>query len=132
MQSILFYSLHVVLYKQLKYSILYMLKDTFRMKKIIITLVLVFILGAGFWYFVLPNLNTNGPSNLPTVEERQRMEAIEESSSKIAPNAVPGAGVRPVGSLPKTPEPSPVSTSTASSSEVTSSTTPESSGGIEQ
>jgi len=53
------------------------------------------------------------PSNLPTAEERKRMQEIETSSSQIAPNAKAGAGVRPVGSLPKEPEPVlPASTST--------------------
>lgn len=85
------------------------------MKKILIAIVLLLLIGAGYWFIVRPNLGAKGPNNLPTADELRRIEAIEQSSSQIAPNAVPGAGVRPVGSLPKTPpEPAPVSTSTVS------------------
>jgi hypothetical protein len=87
------------------------------MKKALIFVILGVILFLGFWFFIRPNyFGTSGPNNLPTAGEIERMKKIEESSSKIAPNAVPGAGVRPVGSLPKTPPPSLESTTTASSS----------------
>ncbi len=92
------------------------------MKKILYTLIFIGILGAFYWYVIKPRLQDTGPTNLPTAEELQRIEEIEKSSSQIAPNAVPGAGVRPVGSLPK-PEPTPVSTSTASSTQEIGSTT---------
>lgn len=83
------------------------------MKKYLIwILVAVAILFLGYWFVVRPNLMDRGPSKPPTAEELQRMREIEESSSQIAPNAVPGAGVRPVGSLPRTPEPTPAATGT--------------------
>lgn len=84
------------------------------MKKILILSILVLLLGMAYWFIVRPYLNTSGPDNLPTAEELKRIEEIERSSSQIAPNAVPGAGVRPVGSLPKTPDPVLESTSTES------------------
>jgi hypothetical protein len=88
-----------------------------RKKKILIISLLGILLLTGFWFYVLPMyFKKQNVSNPPTAEELQRMREIEESSSKIAPDAVPGAGVRPVGSLPKTPPPSEESTSTASSS----------------
>jgi hypothetical protein len=91
------------------------MKKTSTARKTLLSIVLVLLLGAGYWFIIRPNLSKGGPDNLPTAEELRRIEAIEQSSSQIAPDAVPGAGVRPVGSLPKTP-PEPVieSTSTAS------------------
>jgi len=75
------------------------------------------LLGAGYWVAMKSGwFDDNAiPSNLPTAEDRERMRAIETSSSQIAPNAKAGAGVRPVGSLPKEPEVS-ESTSTTSTS----------------
>ena len=87
------------------------------MKKTFIAIVFLLIIGAGYWFLIRPNLGDSGPNNLPTAEEKKRIKDIEESSSQIAPNAVPGAGVRPVGSLPKTPEPTTESTTTASTTQ---------------
>ena len=72
--------------------------------KYIVTTVGILVIGAGIWYFFFYNTEDTGPDNLPTAEEVERMQEIEESSSQVAPNAVPGAGVRAPGTLPK-PEP---------------------------
>lgn len=73
------------------------------------------LLGFGYWAFAYSGWfdSRDIPRNLPTAEEQERMRAIEASRSQIAPNATPGAGVRPVGSLPREPEPSLESTTTA-------------------
>jgi len=78
------------------------------------------LLGLGYWAVTQSGWFDGSavPSNLPTAEERKRMQEIEISSSQIAPNAKAGAGVRPVGSLPKEPEPTEVSTSTEDTSTV--------------
>jgi len=73
------------------------------MKKILIFIFIIVFIGIGYWFFIQKN-RKNEPNNLPTADEIKRMREIEESSSQKAPNAVPGAGVRPVGSLPKPPE----------------------------
>ncbi len=84
------------------------------MKRIIIvTVSLLILIGGAYVLFVYINANSNAPTNLPTAEDIERMRAIEESSSQVAPDAVPGAGVRPVGSLPpKTVETATTSTTT--------------------
>jgi len=90
------------------------------MKKTLTILTFVVLLCAGYWFFIKPILfGQNVPTNPPTAEEVERMKEIERSSSQLAPNAVPGAGVRPVGSLPPTPPAS------EESAEVTSSSSPE-------
>jgi len=80
------------------------------------------LLGFGYWVVVQSGWfdSSTVPSNLPTADERKRMQEIETSSSQIAPNAKAGAGVRPVGSLPKEPEPAQESTSTESTTTETS------------
>lgn len=84
------------------------------MKRVVIMIVsLVILVGGGYWLFTYITANNNTPTNLPTAEDIERMRAIEESSSQVAPDAVPGAGVRPVGSLPpKTIETATTSTTT--------------------
>ncbi len=71
------------------------------MKRIFIFILTIALVAFGYWFIFVKNKNSDLPQNPPTKEELQRMEEIEESSSKIAPDAVAGAGVRPVGSLPK-------------------------------
>jgi len=89
-------------------------------KSLIAVVILVLLGGAGYWYAnYMGWLSNYGPDNLPTAEERQRMQEVERSSSQIAPNAVPGAGVRPKGSLPPKVVEQPISTSTASTTNIT-------------
>ncbi len=90
--------------------------------KYLITLLLVLLLGGVLsWYFFVRETKSEIPYNPPTAEELERIDNIEQSSSQVAPNAVPGAGVRPKGSLPRTPEPTATtSTETASSTASTS------------
>jgi hypothetical protein len=57
------------------------------------------------------------PSNPPTAEELERIEEIKESSSQIAPDAKPGAGVYAPGTLPPPPTPSTTTEAVASSTE---------------
>jgi len=61
------------------------------------------------------------PSRLPTAGELERMAEIDRSSARIAPNAIPGAGVRPKGSLPPRTEPVNETTTTTASTIATSS-----------
>ncbi len=62
---------------------------------------LAVLVGGVYWYGLRAGWFAPAiPMRLPTAEERRRMEEVERSSSQIAPNAVPGAGVRPRGSLP--------------------------------
>jgi hypothetical protein len=85
-------------------------------KYLIVTFVLAVLGAAGYWYADYRGwINRYGPDNLPTAEERQRMAEIEKTSATIAPNAVPGAGVRPKGSLPPTPPPTPTATTSSTS-----------------
>jgi hypothetical protein len=83
-------------------------------KKIFYGFLFLFVF-AGVSYFLFTNYFVRPTAtNPPTADELKRMRKIEESSAKIAPNAVPGASVRPVGSLPKEPPPSEVSTTSTS------------------
>ncbi|MBP9749170.1 MAG: hypothetical protein KBD21_00295 [Candidatus Pacebacteria bacterium] len=68
----------------------------------------------GFWYAKNKGwFEDRGPNNLPTAEERARMEEIDRTSSMVAPDALPGVGVVPKGS---TPPPAPVVPSASSTS----------------
>lgn len=89
------------------------------MKKTLITIgVLAVIGGVGYWYADYRGwLNNFGPDNLPTAEERQRMEEVERSSAQRAPNAKPGAGVFLKGTLPPKAEEQPASSTSASTTD---------------
>jgi flagellar basal body-associated protein FliL len=100
------------------------------MKRIIVVLVVLVLLG-GVWYFFFFDRGDTGPSNLPTQEDIQRMEEIEASSAQIAPNAVPGAGVRPKGSTPPKPEPTPTENSSTTTNETETGEVPVGDDGIE-
>lgn len=68
--------------------------------------VLCALVGAGVWYMVHAGwFEDTGPTNLPTAEELERMREIDRSSSQVAPNAKPGAGVFAPGTLPPPPPP---------------------------
>lgn len=76
------------------------------MKKLLILIVLVLLIaGVGYAVYAYSGWFSENdlPSNLPTAEELERIRAVEESSLQPNPNATPGAGVRPPGSLPKEP-----------------------------
>ncbi len=78
------------------------------MKYLGILFITILLATAGYWIIFKTNIfSDETPENLPTKAEINRMEEIENSSSTIDPNAVPGAGVRPVGSIPKKPAPTP-------------------------
>jgi hypothetical protein len=91
------------------------------MKKIVLILITIAILGAlGYWYADYRGwLDNYGPDNLPTAEERVRMQQVEESASQIAPNAKAGAGVVPKGSKPIAPPPPPATTTEATTTSAT-------------
>lgn len=86
--------------------------------KLLVVLVVIGALGyAGYWFADRQGwLFGSVPSRPPTASERARMQEIERTSNEIAPNAVPGAGVRPRGSLPPA-EPLPMATTTSTSTE---------------
>ena len=83
------------------------------MKYTITILIVILVLFAG-WFFFFKDSGNKIPRNLPTAEDIERMEQVEQSSSKVDPNAKTGVGVRPVGSIPPTPEPEEEATSTSS------------------
>ncbi len=77
--------------------------------------VAVLAIGGAYWYADYRGwFNNYGPDNLPTAEERARMQEIERTSATVAPNAKAGVGVVPRGS---TPPPPPAPELTASSTE---------------
>jgi hypothetical protein len=83
------------------------------MKKLLIVLILLVLGAATYWYGARAGwYDRTGPTNLPTAEERERMEKVERSSAQIAPDAKPGIQVRPKGSTP--PPPTPEETATSS------------------
>jgi len=77
------------------------------MKAIVNTVLVLLVLGAGVWWYGARAgwFVNHSPTNPPTAEELERIEEIERSSSQIAPNAKPGAGVLPSGGTPRTQEP---------------------------
>lgn len=77
-------------------------------KNLVIVLGLIVFVGVGYGVYFFFTRDDFGPTNLPTPEERARMKEIEQTSAQVAPDAKPGIGVRPPGSIPKAP----VSTST--------------------
>ncbi len=85
-------------------------------------LILLLSLGAFAYWFMFYKKNNTPPYIPPTAQEIQRMKEIDKTSSEIAPDAVAGAGVRPVGSLPKA-QPKPVASSTSASSTITGTST---------
>lgn len=79
------------------------------MKKLLL-IVIVAGLGYGvYWYGDRAGwfIDTS-PSNPPTKEDLERIDAVEEAASTISPDAKAGAGVRPKGSTPPAPIPTPV------------------------
>ena len=86
------------------------------MKYVLIFIFLLLLGGGAYWFFYMKDTEDNTLSNLPTAEEIERMNAVENSSSQIAPNAVTGVGVRPKGSLPKAPPEEPIATSSNATS----------------
>jgi len=91
------------------------------MKYVFVVIFFLFLGGGAYWFFYMQDSDNSVPSNLPTAEEIERMNAVEDSSSQIAPNAVTGVGVRPKGSLPIAPPVETTATSSmASSTEATS------------
>ena len=85
-------------------------------------IVLCVLAGAGVWYMVRAGLFEDaGPTNLPTAEELERMREIDQSSSQVAPNAKPGAGVFAPGTLPPPPPVENASSTTATSTDTTDS-----------
>ena len=84
------------------------------MKYTLIIVSIVFVLGLGYWFFLR---NTNeGSTNLPTAEDWARIQAVEESSAQVAPNAVSGVGVRLEGD-PELAEPEPVTETSTTTNE---------------
>jgi hypothetical protein len=84
------------------------------MKYTLIIVSIVLILGLGYWFFLR---DTNeGPKNPPTAEEWERIEAVEQSSAQVAPNAVSGVGVRLEGD-PELTEPEPVTETSTTTNE---------------
>jgi len=96
-------------------------------RHILTIIVVVVLLGAvGYWYATRTGwFDNTGPTNLPTAAERERMDAIDHSSSQIAPNAVPGAGVRPRGSLPPQQETQQPRATTSVDTDATNTPTPQ-------
>ncbi len=93
-------------------------------KYLTLGVIITLLASAGYWYADYRGwINRYGPDNLPTAEERQRMAEVERSSSQIAPNAVPGAGVRPKGSLPPKQPETPASSIDATTTSPTAATT---------
>ena len=75
------------------------------MKKILVIIIVIAVLGAGYWYATANGWFTRTQSdNLPTKEEWERIEAVEDASAQIAPDATPGTQVRPKGSTPPAPQ----------------------------
>ncbi len=79
-------------------------------------------LGVGGYYLARERgfLGSTLPYNPPTAEDLRRLEEIQRSSATIAPDANPGASVRPPGSLPRPIEAT--TTAATSSPDVTSTT----------
>lgn len=87
------------------------------MKYLLTIIIIAILLGGGYWYGARTGwFEDTSPTNLPTAEEIERMEEIEDSSSTIAPNATPGTSVRPRGSTPRTPPTQEATTTNATSS----------------
>lgn len=85
-----------------------------RSRVIPLALVLACAGGVGYWYADSRGwFEDRGPTNLPTAEERARMEEIDRSSALPAPQAKAGVGVVPKGSTPPPPPPEIASTTTA-------------------
>lgn len=80
--------------------------------RIILLVLIIAALGyAAYWIADRQGWLRGGvPQRLPTAEERARMEQVEESSNTVAPDAIPGAGVRPRGTLPPQESLSPATT----------------------
>ncbi len=77
-------------------------------------LVLAGVGAVGYWYADHRGwFEDRGPTNLPTAEERARMEEIERSSALPAPQAKAGVGVVPKGSTPPPPPQEAASSTTA-------------------
>ena len=76
-------------------------------------LILVLLLVAWFVVRVVWFSGPVIPNTPPTAEELERIRAVEETSSQIAPDAKAGAGVFAPGTLPA-PTPQPESTTTES------------------
>jgi hypothetical protein len=90
------------------------------MKKFGILLLVLLVSASAYWYFFYSK-SPHVPSSPPTADELRRMEEVEKASSQRDPNAIPGAGVRPVGSLPK---PAPVVENVGSSTATTTQESP--------
>ncbi len=89
------------------------------MNKLIIFVLVVLLLGALYWYGSRSGWFVDtSPTNLPTQEELQRINEIDQSSSQIAPDARAGAGVVPPGSAPPTEAPEPTTTAEETVDEV--------------
>jgi len=85
------------------------------MKKTIIIILAIAVIATGYWLSKRYGwFGNEALTNPPTAQEIKRMKEIEKSSSQIAPDAVPGAGVRPAGTLPK---PTPVETEATTTEE---------------
>lgn len=78
----------------------------------------VLILAGGAWYAVRAGWfeGPEIPNDPPTAEELKRMADIETTSSQIAPDAKPGAGVFAPGTLPPSPVETGTTTDTSASS----------------
>jgi hypothetical protein len=90
------------------------------MKIVITVLVLIALGGAVYWYGAGAGWFVgDGVTRPPTADELERMRAVEESSSQVAPDAKAGIGVVPVGSKPEpAPEPTPENVATTSDEEL--------------
>ncbi len=75
-----------------------------RTKRTPLIVVVLLVLGSSaYWFFTRPEPEPEIPLNLPTAEELERIRAIEQSASQVAPG-VPGIGVLPPGSSQLTSE----------------------------
>jgi len=71
------------------------------MKKIFLLILIIAIGGAVYWYGSRAGwFTSNTPTNLPTAEDLERINAVEQSASQKAPDAKSGVGVVPKGSKP--------------------------------
>ncbi len=90
--------------------------------KYFLIFILLLSIGALSYWFMFYKKDNAPPYTPPTAQEVQRMKEIDKTSSEIAPDAVAGAGVRPVGSLPKA-QPTPVASTTSASSTIAGTST---------